>query len=392
MAADQIAKAELRARVISFYLPQYHSIPQNDEWWGKGFTDWNNVRESLPLFPGHLQPRVPLKDNYYDLSDPNTIRWQVDLAKKYGIHGFCHYHYWFDGIQLLEKPTNMFLEDRTIDMPFCLAWANATWSRTWDGNENRDSVLIAQNHRPNPELWQKHFNYLWRAWSDPRAIRIDGKPVFLIYRPQIIVELPRLLEFWRKSARERGLPGLTILAMRQYRLIDESVFSYFDGIVDFQPAVAMFAPMQTDRILSRVNLERYLRDLPRPLQRVLKKIQGVLPHRPTYHDYDDLWSRIVGGFEGSAGRYPGAFLDWDNTPRYRRRARIVRDASPARFEMWFSKLVSLIQDRPIDERLVFLNAWNEWAEGTYLEPDVPNGYGYLEAVRRCVLPNKVVHE
>ncbi|MBL8512473.1 MAG: glycoside hydrolase family 99-like domain-containing protein, partial [Betaproteobacteria bacterium] len=172
---------EEKVKPIALYFPQFHRIPENDRWWGEGFTDWTNVKKAKPQFEGHSQPRVPKDGRYYDQSEVETIRWQVGLAKSHGIYGFCHYHYWFDGKQLLEAPTNAMLDHPDIDFPFCLAWANETWSRRWDGRES--DVLISQTHPPVKERWEQHFQYLIRAWKDPRAIKMDGKPVFLIYRP-----------------------------------------------------------------------------------------------------------------------------------------------------------------------------------------------------------------
>ena len=170
-----------KSKIIAMYFTQLHTIPENDKWWGEGFTDWNNVRRAEPLFDGHFQPRVPLGSNYYDQSHLETIRGQVELAKSYGIYGFCHYHYWFDGKQLLETPTNLFLQNPGIDFPFCLSWANETWSKRWDGRDH--DILIQQTHPATEESWLRHFEYLIKAWSDKRAIQIDGKPVFVIYRP-----------------------------------------------------------------------------------------------------------------------------------------------------------------------------------------------------------------
>jgi len=379
--------SNLRARAVAFYLPQYHRIPENDRWWGDGFTDWVNVRKASPLFPGHYQPRVPLGQRYYDLTDKDTIRWQIGLAQSYGVYGFCHYHYWFDGVQLLQNPTDAFLSDRSLDFPFCLAWANATWSRRWDGDENADSILMQQTHRPDRQIWRRHLDYLIRAWTDPRAITIEGKPVFLVYSPQIIVELHNLLEYWREGAQEAGLPGLHLVAMRQHKLLDDRILSDFDAVTHFQPAMAMLMPKRSDGLLSTVSVERHLRALPPWLKNPLKKVQRMLPEATRFYDYDELWKRALAPDPGASVRpaYPGAFLDWDNTARYGKRARIVRGADPKKFSRWFRELVGSLSESTPEQRLIFVNAWNEWAEGSYLEPDERNGYGYLEAIRDSVI-------
>jgi lipopolysaccharide biosynthesis protein len=174
-------------RLIAFYFPQFHAIPENDEWWGNGFTDWVNVKGAQPQYPGHYQPRVPLGHRYYDQSHVDVLRWQVDLAKRHGVSGFCHYHYWFGGKQLLQTPTNLVLENKDIDLPFCLCWANETWSRRWDGRDHH--ILQEQTHTPDPALWRAHFEYLSRAWSDDRAIKINGRPLFLIYRAHRVEQI-----------------------------------------------------------------------------------------------------------------------------------------------------------------------------------------------------------
>ena len=195
-----------RIKLIAMYFPQLHAIPENDEWWGKDFTDWINVKAAKPQFEGHYQPRVPLNSNYYDQSQLETLRWQIDLAKSHGVYGFCHYHYWFDGKQLLETPTNLMLANKDLDMPFCLSWANETWSKRWDGRDH--DILIKQTHPPLKQRWKLHFDYLIRAWRDERAICVDGKPVFIIYRPHNIPEIENMLEYWRELAVEHSLKGL----------------------------------------------------------------------------------------------------------------------------------------------------------------------------------------
>ncbi len=375
-----------KVKLIAFYLPQYHTIPENDEWWGKGFTDWVNVKKARPLFQGHYQPRVPLNGFYYDLSSKEALRWQIDIAKNYGILGFCHYHYWFDGRQLLETPTNIMLQSKDLDFPFCLAWANSTWSRRWDWDENAQNVLIKQTHVPEKKKWLEHFNYLIKAWTDPRAIKIDGKPIFLIYSPHTINQVGNLLDFLRSKAVEYGLSGLYIIAMQQFKFINKNFLRYFDAIVLFQPSVAMFVPGEDDRLLSKISVERYLRSLPKWLMKPLKRFRNKFSYKLNFHDYDALWKKLLNyQSDTSLMTFPGAFIDWDNTARYGKRARIVRGANPEQFEFWFKQLVQKVASKPENERLIFINAWNEWAEGTYLEPDEKYQYQYLESVKHCLM-------
>ena len=232
-----------RAKLIAMYFPQLHAIPENDEWWGVGFTDWDNVKTAKPQFDGHYQPRIPLDNNYYDQSQLETLRWQVELAKQHGIYGFCHYHYWFDGKQLLETPTNLMLENKALDFPFCLSWANETWSRRWDAQDHQ--ILIKQTHPPTQESWKKHYDYLIKAWKDPRAIKVDGKPVFIIYRPHRIEKINDMLAYWRELAQKDSLPGLYFIFQMQYELKREvwlDALASFDAVFQFQPFQAVYSP------------------------------------------------------------------------------------------------------------------------------------------------------
>lgn len=370
-------------KLIAFYFPQFHRIPENDLWWGEGFTDWDNVKRGNPQFSGHYQPRVPLDDRYYDQSNLETLRWQIELAKAHGIHGFCHYHYWFEGKQLLETPTNMVLEDNTLDLPFCLAWANETWSRRWDGQDHH--ILQQQTHNADKTMWARHFEYLFRAWRDVRAIKIDGKPVFLIYRPHRIEKMAEMFDFWRELAHQRGLKGLYFIAIKQYEFPVPGILQHFNAVVHFQPFEALYSPDFPKPRVEASLLVKGLRRLPERILDLLRAARYQYLPQLTYYDYDVVWKQIL-KVEREAGipAIPGAFVDWDNTARYGKRARIFKGASPERFEHWFQQLVKITAGRPSPEKMIFMNAWNEWSEGTYLEPDARYGLRYLEAVQRCL--------
>jgi hypothetical protein len=434
---------EDKVKLVALYFPQFHRIPENDKWWGQGFTDWTNVKKAQPQFPGHYQPRIPKDGRYYDQSQLETIRWQVELAKSHGLYGFCHYHYWFDGKQLLETPTNLMLANRDIDFPFCLAWANETWSRRWDGRE--EDILLAQTYRPEPAEWEKHFDYLYRAWSDPRAIRIDGKPVFMIYRPHLVIKLAEMLTYWQQRAKEKGLPGLFFVAMKQYEYPQPELLKLFDGSMHFQPFEAMASPdfrplpqpeepkapesnaaptaqYPAPTVTAPGLLKTQWRKLPIKFRFALHQVKGgvtrtimVVPKRMfgllsaslrarvearraklapalVIWDYDSMWNQMI-KVERDHGltTFPGAFVDWDNTARYGRRARLFKGASPERFRYWFSRLVNVTATRPVNERFIFLNAWNEWAEGTYLEPDERHDTQHLEIVRDVLRAQNETH-
>lgn len=380
-----------RPKLIALYFPQLHAIPENDAWWGQGFTDWVNVGRAKRLYRGHHQPRVPAGLGVYDQSREDVIRHQIDLAKAHGIYGFSHYHYWFDGKQLLETPTNRFLAARDIDFRFCLNWANETWSRRWDGQDHH--ILQLQTHPPEKERWELHFQYLIKAWTDPRAICIDGKPLFLIYRPLRIPQLGDMLDYWRTRAHAYGLPGLYFATVQQFHRPPSEVLRHFDALMLFQP----FASMANTGPMRVARWRKALQQLPYALPRAMPKLlhRALVEHtplsplverltQPVFYDYQRVWRDIISRRDPPGTTiFPGAFVDWDNTARYKRRATILLGASPERFEFWLRRLLGAVTENRPEERLVFINAWNEWAEGAYLEPDERYGLRYLQAVKRA---------
>lgn len=373
-----------KAKIIAMYFTQLHPIQENNQWWGEGFTDWFNVKKARPLFDAHYQPRVPQGSSYYDQSNIETIRQQVELAKKHGIYGFCHYHYWFDGKQLLETPTNLMLQNKAIDFPFCLSWANETWSRRWDGNDH--DILIQQSHPATVESWSKHYDYLIKAWSDERAIKIEGKPVFIIYRPQKILQIDDMLVYWNERAKSEGLKGVYFIFQKQYAPTDDSCLKSFDAQFQFQPFEAINSADYSSASFFKHGLRRSIDRMPKHLQSFIWSFWARYGKSYTVHDYDKVWQQILCNCLRSPDDvFPGAFVDWDNTARYGSRATIVHGATPQRFSYWLDKLVNeCLVRRPADMRYVFLNAWNEWAESAYLEPDEKYGIEYLDAVRDVI--------
>jgi lipopolysaccharide biosynthesis protein len=376
--------AALRAKVIAMYFPQFHSIVENDAWWGNGFTDWDLVKAAHPLYAGHYQPRIPLGKNYYDQSKLETLRWQIGLAREHGIYGFAHYHYWFDGRQLLETPTNLLLQNRDLDFPFCLSWANETWSRRWDGRNHH--VLVRQTHPPTKASWKTHYDYLFKAWSDPRAIKIGGKPVFLIYRPQRIEKIADMLGYWRELAERDGLPGLYFIFQKQHELPDTRCLESFDGIYQFQPFEAINSPGYAKDWLRRSPLFKVMRSLPESWQDRLRSLRAAVVNTPTFHDFDATWRQGAAiRPQANLATFPGAFADWDNTARYKKRAVIFRESTPAGFGRHFRTLVDSMPRRNLPESFIFFNAWNEWSEGACLEPDERHGLAYLDEVKEALL-------
>jgi hypothetical protein len=361
-------------KLIAFYLPQFHPIPENDEWWGEGFSDWVNVKKATPLYAGHKQPRIPHPDiGYYDPRNIEILETQARIAKAHGIHGFCFYHYWFDGKLLLEKPVENLLLAGRPDIPFCLCWANEPWTRAWDGRD-RD-VLMPQRYGGERE-WIEHFNYLLPAFQDPRAIRIDGRPVFLIYRVGSLTRANDMIRTWRKLAEKAGLPGLHIVAMLSV-FSDGSDFkdANIDATCEFYPTYAT-RPRGFDYLWGAFRLGLHLR--------VLKRYTPLFARSIVRVSYDYVWKRILTSDKVFSTQYRGAFVSWDNTPRKGRKGFIMQNALPERYRFWLEQQLRRVRQDKDQEPLLFVNAWNEWAEGAYLEPDKTYGYSFLEATREAV--------
>lgn len=349
-------------KIIAFYLPQFHTIPENDEWWGKGFTEWVNVRKAKPIFKGHCQPKVPLDDNYYDLSDVRVMEKQAKLAKEYGIYGFCYYHYWFkNGKQLLEKPVDNMLIDENVDIPFCLSWANENWSRNWDGGNSE--VIMEQDYGAQND-WEIHFQYLLKFFCDKRYITYEGIPILLIYKPEEISCFNEMIDYWKRRALEEGLPGLLILSQHPKLFTCDSFDkSRVDYYVKFQPSWIWFLSPIKPKFLCRIG-------------RKLKKLFSGFKY-PNIYSYDEAWNQILNNQPFGSKYINGCFTDWDNTAR-KKNGIVFEGASPDKFGVYFQELLQ--KDSALN--ILFINAWNEWAEGAYLEPDEKNGYGYLEAIKK----------
>jgi lipopolysaccharide biosynthesis protein len=359
-----------KPKVLAFFLPQFHRIPENDAWWGEGFTEWTNVRKAKPLFAGHYQPRVPADHRYYDLLDPAVHDWQAALARRYGVYGFCYYHYWFSGRRLLQKPFELLLERGKPDLPFCLAWANEPWTRAWDGGEHH--VLMPQSYGDEAD-WRRHFEYLLRAFHDPRYIRVDGKPMFLIYRSASIDVCAPMLKLWRELAQQAGLAGLHIVGMLTGFDRDPRP-EIFDAFAEFEPMYTI-----------RHGMPYWLRKRDKWIRRVasaLWRASGRTSRPLNSHDYASLW-RVITARGLPPRTYPGAFVDWDNSPRRGlERSLILRNFDERAFAS--GAHAQLRKAQRAGAEFVFVNAWNEWAEGAYLEPDAGRGLFFLEALSEAI--------
>lgn len=365
-------------KVIAFYLPQFHCIPENDTWWGSGFTEWTNVKKAKPFFKGHAQPKIPLENNYYNLLDPTTQEWQSSLALKYGISGFCYYHYWFDGKLLLEKPMEQMVQNSNIRVPFCICWANETWSRTWDGKN--DDVLIKQNPYESREGWKKHFEYLLPFFQDKRYLKDNGRPILIIYKPYLIDKCDEMIEFWRMLAKKNGFPNLFIGFQHSSCFYKNFSYSNFDFGIEFEPLYTY-----NEIGINEKNLYSIIANCLRNPEWGYMKMRSVLFRMPNIISYDYIWNKIIcrNPKITEIPIFPGAFPSWDNSPRKGNKSIIFKGSTPEKFKKYFSEQIDHVK-KVYNSEYIFINAWNEWGEGAYLEPDEQYGYGYLEALKAAI--------
>jgi lipopolysaccharide biosynthesis protein len=344
------------AKLIAFYLPQYHPIPENDAWWGKGFTEWSNVAKARPWFEGHIQPHLPADLGYYDLRLDEVRDEQARLASSYGIHGFCYYYYWFNGRRLLERPLDAMLKTGKPDFPFCICWANETWSRRWDGSEHE--VLMEQVHTPDSD--KRFIEDVIPLLADRRYIRIDGAPLLLVYRISLLPDPVAATETWRRACFDAGIGKIHIAAVRSFGIEDPRIFGC-DSAVEFPPHGVSAAEI-TDKV-----------------DGLDPKFEGKI------YDYRDLIVSDEFRVKPPYPVFPGVMPSWDNTARRNSKGHVFHHASPHAYEVWLRNALTRAAKEPVlGEQVVFINAWNEWAEGTHLEPDKQWGHEYLQATRRAI--------
>lgn len=353
-------------KIIPFYLPQFHRIPENDEWWGKGFTEWVNVKKAKPLFKGHKQPQIPLNNHYYDLSQVETIRWQASLANKYGIYGMCFYHYWFNGKMLLEKPAELLLKHKDINLRFCFSWANEPWARTWDGKNSE--VLMPQSYGEK-ESWKNHFDYLLPFFKDERYIHENGKPMFLLYKSSSIPKCKEMMEYWIELARENDLKGIHFVETLRGSEIDKRDLP-FEAKVEFEPGRIFNSISYFELTYNRIR--RYTFKYISKCFKSIKVYNKVLK-------FSDVAAKSLKKVS-SKGTYAGGFLGWDNSPRKGSMSTIVTKPTAKEVRQYLTTKIE-IAHAVYKTDYLFLNAWNEWCEGTYLEPDTEHKYEYLKVVK-----------
>lgn len=354
------------ARVIAFYLPQFHPTPENDAWWGKGFTEWTNVGKARPLFRGHYQPRVPADLGYYDLRLPETRQEQADMARQYGVEGFCYWHYWFgNGRRLLQRPFQEVLTSGKPDFPFCLAWANHSWEDKQFSKEGTHRVLMEQLY-PGDADYEAHFRTLLPAFRDSRYIRVDGKPLFMVYNPDELPDAPHFIALWQRLARAEGLSGI-----------------HFVGQTDHASEIDRLRSLGFDAV-NVVRLFDFFRKDFSFVEKAWMKLMRVGFGRGRIVDYARAARFFTGPEDCREDCYPTLIPNWDHSPRSGRKGHILVHSTPARFQTHVEVALHRLADKPAEHRVVFLKSWNEWAEGNYMEPDLRFGRGYLEALQTAL--------
>lgn len=386
-----MSEQKRKARVIAFYLPQFHPVPENDEWWGKGFTEWTNVGKAKPLFKGHYQPRVPADLGYYDLRMPEVREAQADMAREAGIEGFCYWHYWFgNGKRILERPFNEVLESGKPDFPFCLGWANHSWTnKTWEVGTRKVKETTLLEMIYNKEEYIKHFNEVLPAFKDKRYIQVDGKPLFLVFRPLEIPNPKEFIDLWQSLAKENGLNGIHFVGISPSIDVDkQSTLNVFKRKIPSEGDFLytnLFA-QGFDAINSRGVFRAEL--LARSLFNIVKRyvlrvlfnhfVLAKMPQREInkflYDEYDKL-----------ENVYPTLLPNWDRSARSGKKARIYVDSTPKVFKEQLITALDLLKDKNFEHKILFLQSWNEWAEGNYVEPDLKYGRGFLDVIKDCIL-------
>ena len=368
-----------KTKIIAMYLPQYHQTQENDRWWGEGFTDWVSVRTSEPLFNGHRQPRVPLDEHYYDLSDVEEIKWQAQLARQNGISGFGIYHYWFSSQQvLLTKPAELLRRHTDIDIDYFFVWDNNSWVRTWSrikhntnawspridsASQDKSESMLAELKYGDEAEWKKHFDFLLPYFYDNRYIKIDNRPVFSLFNYNNKEVMKKMCRYWNELAKDKGFDGMFFLG----RLNIFETLDCFDALFTYEP---MFSAWQNKNILNRV----------------INKLKDQFEENRdlTVYDYEEVWTSILKNAQKRKESYTwfGGFVSYDDTPRRGKAGRIVKGETPGKFEKYLRELLRISEEQ--GKPYVFITAWNEWGEGAYLEPDTAAGFQYLDAIKRCM--------
>ncbi len=382
-----------KARVIAFYLPQFHPIPENDAWWGKGFTEWTNVGKAKPLFKGHYQPCVPADLGYYDLRLPEVREQQAELAREAGIEGFCYWHYWFDtGKRLLDRPFREVLESGKPDFPFCLGWANHNWTnKSWDNVEGKvkDSVLMEQKY--GYQSYIDHFHDVLPAFKDYRYITVDGKPLFVVFNPLEIPDAKEFIDLWNKLAIENGLKGVHFVGIMSnlsgYKIDENGNKKYYfvNSSESSQSRYESVLNMGFDAVNSRGLFRAELIAKGRIKKLIHNSMRNYLGFNfVDKYDYEKIIENLYVSEDAWKTVYPTLLPNWDRSPRSGKKAVIYHNSHPEAFKKSIDIALEKIQDKPDEHKILFLMSWNEWAEGNYVEPDLTHGKGYLDALKETL--------
>ncbi|MGL5936926.1 MAG: glycosyltransferase WbsX family protein [Cetobacterium sp.] len=343
-------------KIIAYYLPQYHETKENNEWWGKGFTEWTNVKKMKPLYSKHEQPKIPLNNNYYDLLKKETLENQAKLAKEYNIHGFAIYHYWFEGDRLLDKPLENLLKYKDIDVNYCLFWANHSWIRSWEGK----STILKEQKYGNELEWEEHFIYLNRFFQDTRYIKVKNKPMFLVYKASEIKRFNDRVEYLNKRCKEVGFDGIHIVESAQHHK-------------KFEPQIKSNAVLYSEPAYTMSQNSIYLK--------LLHKLFRKINLTPMKYDGNKILNKLLikNKKYNVENNYLGLFNGWDNTPRHQKRGYVISKVNPENFRKILKQQKKWLETN--NEEFIFYNAWNEWAEGMCLEPDSKDKYEYLKIIK-----------
>lgn len=370
----------MKAKVIALYLPQFHPMKENDEWWGKGYTEWTSVAKAKPLYRGHIQPKIPADLGFYDLRLPESRASQVELARRAGISAFCYYHYWFEGRQLMERPFNEVVDSGFPDFPFCLAWANHDWyNKGWINSNRRveliPKLLIKQTYG-GVEDYTRHFYSLLKAFKDHRYYKIHGKLVFMIYAADGVPDLDRFIKTWRDLAAKEGLSGFYFITHFDRPSLYDKVDAYLSKGLDAINVSYLHRPFETRlaRILKR---SKFINLWYQRWQSHVHFAPEVVSYKKAIDSLDDKLfakDRVI----------PTIIPNWDHTPRSGRFGRVFQNCSPELFKIHVNRVLKLISAKKEDDKIIVLKSWNEWGEGNYLEPDIIYGCQFIDALRDCL--------
>lgn len=363
----------MKPKILAYHLPAYHRIPENDKWHGEGFTEWVTTKKGVEFSKNQHQPRIPLNKKYYNLSNIEDLKWQCEIARKYGVDGFCFYHYWFNGKKIFEKPTEQLLKEKNIGIDYCFAWANEEWRNTWSDKLDEPELLLAQDY-DNLQDWKNHFDYLLQFFKDDRYIKVDNKPIFLIYHIEDIPEYDKRFSEWNKLAIENGFNGIYLIQMVNNDMSRKLVTNVVDAKVDFEP------------VRSLASHEKYA-IRPWRIRRTFydKFVKRNLLHNYIFDvvNYNKFCNSLLKKeYTKDKNYYYSAVVDWDNTPRKGKRGWFIKNSTPKSFYEYMKKIYKKTLEE--EKQFIFVFAWNEWGEGAYLEPDTRNEYKYLESIDKVV--------